>query len=54
MSEGWMERETGGWVKEELSWKVKLSIYQSIYVSILSYDQVAEMSFLCWLSGAIP
>ncbi|KAK3534172.1 hypothetical protein QTP86_002515 [Hemibagrus guttatus] len=81
MSEGRMERETDRWigaaaavmqsmywfvvVKKELSRKVKLSIYQSIYVPTLTYGhelwvmtertrsriQVAEMSFLHRVAG---
>ncbi|TWW66932.1 hypothetical protein D4764_20G0009640 [Takifugu flavidus] len=52
-------------VKKELSRKAKLSIYQSIYIPILtcghqrwmmtertrSWIQVAEMSFLLWVAG---
>ncbi|KAK3507851.1 hypothetical protein QTP70_001422 [Hemibagrus guttatus] len=80
-SEGRMDREIDRWigaaaavmrsmyrsvvVKKELSRKAKLSIYQSIYVSTLTYGhelwvitervrsriQAAEMSFLCRVAG---
>ncbi|KAK3540973.1 hypothetical protein QTP86_007687 [Hemibagrus guttatus] len=76
-SEGRMDREIGAAatvmrsmyrsvvVKKELSWKAKLSIYQSIYVPTLTYGhelwvmtekvrsriQATEMSFLCRVAG---
>lgn len=37
-----MERETNGWtvvVKREQSWRVKLSVYQLIYVTALTYGR---------------
>ncbi|KAK3534999.1 hypothetical protein QTP70_001957 [Hemibagrus guttatus] len=72
MSEGRMDREIDRWigaaaavmrsiyrpvvVKNELSRKAKLSIYQSIYVPTLTYGyelwiQVAKMSFLRRVAG---
>ncbi|KAK3529274.1 hypothetical protein QTP70_024827, partial [Hemibagrus guttatus] len=61
---GYCLRVREGWIKE-LSWKAKLSIYQSIYVPTLTYGhelwvmterirsriQAAKMSFLCRVAG---
>ncbi|KAK3528750.1 hypothetical protein QTP70_011199 [Hemibagrus guttatus] len=38
-------------VKKELTRKAKLSIYQSIYIPILTYGQAAEMSHLRRVAG---
>ncbi len=44
-------------VKKELSWKAKLSIYQSIYVPALIYGHelwvVTEVSSIGWLGSAL-
>lgn len=53
-------------VKREMSWRAKLSVYQSVYVPTFTYGhelivsdrkneiQVAKMSFLCRLAGVEP